>query len=184
MTQLISKEMPIGDVMQRYPASIDLMIKYGMKFGCSVNTRESITESALRNGIEHGKISELVEKLNEMAEKTPELARSGGTVRMTDGAAEKLKTIMKEHKKEDYALRIGVMPGGCSGFMYSFDFDNNKREDDIVVIDKGVTVFVDAASMTALKNSTVDYVESLQGAGFNIENPNASSSCGCGKSFH
>ena len=112
------------------------------------------------------------------------MARSGGTVEMTEVAAEKLKEIMKANNKEDCALRIAVMPGGCSGFMYSFDFDNQKREDDIVVIDKGVTVFVDAASMNALKDARVDYIESLQFAGFNVEHPNSSSSCGCGKSFH
>lgn len=184
MAELISKEMPIGDVMQKYPASIDLMIKHGIKFGCSVDTKESIEESARMNGIPEAKIPELVEGLNELAEKTPEIARSGGTVHMTETAAEKLKEIMKAHKKEDHALRIGVVPGGCSGFMYSFDFDQNKREDDIVIVDNGVTIFVDAASMNALKGSTVDYIESLQGAGFNVENPNASSSCGCGKSFH
>ncbi len=184
MTELVTKEMPIGDVMQKYPASIDMMIKYGMKFGCSVNTKESVYESAHVNGIDDPKISELVEKLNELAEKTPEMARSGGTLEMTENAAEKLKEIMKASNKEDYALRIAVMPGGCSGFMYSFDFDQNKREDDIVIIDKGVTVFVDAASMNALKNARINYVDSLQGAGFNVENPNASDSCGCGKSFH
>ena len=184
MTELVTKEMPIGDVMQKYPASIDMMIKHGMKFGCSVNTNESIEESARRNGIDESKIPNLIEKLNELAEKTPETARSGGTIEVTDIAAEKLKEIMKANNKEDYALRIAVMPGGCSGFMYSFDFDQNKREDDIVVIDKGVTVFVDAASMNALKGARVAYIESLQGAGFNVENPNASSSCGCGKSFH
>ncbi len=184
MATTLTKEMPIGEIMQKYPASIDMMIKYGMKFGCSVNTRESVEQSARMNGIDEAKIHELIEKLNELAEKTPEMARSGGTLHMTEIAAEKLKEIMKAHKKEDHALRIGVVPGGCSGFMYSFDFDNSKREDDIVIIDKGVTVFVDAASMNALKNSRVDYVESLQGAGFNVENPNSSSSCGCGKSFH
>ena len=184
MTELVTKEMPIGDIMQRYPASIDMMIKHGMKFGCSVNTKESVVESARRNGIDESKIPELVEKLNELAEKTPEMARSGGTLHMTEVAAAKLQEIMKAHKKEDHALRIGVVPGGCSGFMYSFDFDQNKREDDIVIIDKGVTIFVDAASMNALKNSTVNYVEGLQGAGFNVENPNSSDSCGCGKSFH
>ena len=67
MPELISKEMPIGDVMQKYPSSIDLMIKYGMKFGCSVNTRESVYESARNNGIDDSKIPELVERLNELA---------------------------------------------------------------------------------------------------------------------
>ena len=181
---LVSKDMPIGDVMQRYPSSIDLMIKHGIKFGCSVNTMESVEASARRNGIEEHEIPELVKKLNDLAEKTPELARTGGTLEMTENAANKLREIMKASNKEDYALRIAVMPGGCSGFMYNFDFDKNKREDDVVIVDKGVTVFVDAASMTALKNSRVDYTESLQGAGFNVENPNSSSSCGCGKSFH
>jgi len=184
MTELVSKEMTIGDVMQKYPASIDMMIKYGMKFGCSVNTGESIDSSARGAGIDESKIPELVGKLNELAEKTPEIARSVGTLHLTDLAAQKLKEIMKAQKKEDHALRIGVVPGGCSGFTYSFDFDNQKKEDDIVIVDKGVTVFVDAASMNALKDVKIDYVDSLQGAGFNVENPNSSSSCGCGKSFH
>ena len=183
MSEAITKEMSIGDIMQKHPASIDLMIKNGIKFGCNVNTSESLEAAARANEIDNAKIPELVEKINTKVEKEPEAARKG-TLEMTENAAEKLREIMKAQKKEDHALRIGVTPGGCSGFMYSFDFDKEKKENDVVIIDKGVTIFVDSASMSALNGTRVDYVDSLQGAGFNVENPNASSSCGCGKSFH
>jgi iron-sulfur cluster insertion protein len=80
-------------------------------------------------------------------------------------------------------LRIAVSGGGCSGFQYGFTFDEEKNEDDVVFERDGVVVVVDEVSLDLLAGAEVDFVEDLMGASFQIKNPNAASSCGCGNSF-
>lgn len=105
------------------------------------------------------------------------------TVEITPKAAEKLKAFMQSEKKEGFGLRVQVLPGGCSGYSYSLTFENKPLDSDIKLEFFGVRVFVDKMSEPMLQGSTIDYVESLQGAGFTVNNPNVHSSCGCGKSF-
>ena len=82
------------------------------------------------------------------------------------------------------ALRVAVAGGGCSGFQYGFEFDEEQGEDDLAVATDGVTLLVDPLSLQYLMGASVDYVESLHGAQFTIRNPNAKSTCGCGSSFN
>ena len=104
---------------------------------------------------------------------------------LTDAAIEKVKffaTTMPDSTNKP--LRIFVQGGGCSGFQYGFQFDE-KKEGDNVIEQGGISVLVDAQSATYLKDATVNYVEDFRGAGFAVENPNATGgSCGCGKSFN
>ena len=102
---------------------------------------------------------------------------------LTDAAVEKVKffaTSMPDSQGKP--LRIFVQGGGCSGFQYGFQFDE-KRDDDNVIEQGGITVLVDPQSATYLKDCTVNYVEDFRGAGFSVENPNSTGGCGCGKSF-
>ncbi len=103
---------------------------------------------------------------------------------VTELAAEKMKEHFAEMGKPNAALRIRVTGGGCSGFQYDLVPDEEgKKEDDIEIEDRGVRILTDPESQTFLDNTTVDYVDSLQGSGFKLLNPNAKSSCGCGDSF-
>jgi iron-sulfur cluster assembly accessory protein len=105
-------------------------------------------------------------------------------INLTEAAAEKLDVIMKEKGvRETHALRVFVSGGGCSGLQYGMTFDPNPREIDTVVMQHGMRVVIDPQSLTYMGGSTIDYVDSLMGGGFHIENPNAVSSCGCGQSF-
>lgn len=104
-------------------------------------------------------------------------------VTITDNAAEKVRALMAQEEEEDLALRIGVRPGGCSGFQYNIYFDDEIAEDDEVFETKGVKILVDAMSVPYIMGSEFDYVEGLMGAGFKVENPNVSGGCGCGGSF-
>jgi iron-sulfur cluster assembly accessory protein len=102
---------------------------------------------------------------------------------LTDAAIEKVKYFAKSMPDSDgKPLRIFVQGGGCSGFQYGFQFDE-KREGDNVTEQGGITVVVDPQSAGYLKDCTVNYVEDFRGAGFSVENPNSTGSCGCGKSF-
>ena len=108
---------------------------------------------------------------------TPETA-----IKLTDAAAEKLKELFASQEDTGQALRVAVRGGGCSGFQYALALDKRK-DDDNVFEDQGVAVVVDKVSMQFVFGSEVDYVEGLQGAGFQVNNPNVVAACGCGSSF-
>ncbi len=101
----------------------------------------------------------------------------------TDAAARKVQQLILEEKNPDLKLRVYISGGGCSGFQYGFTFDEEIQEGDITVVNDGVTLVVDPLSFQYLIGAQVDYSESLQGAQFVIQNPNASTTCGCGSSF-
>ncbi len=98
-------------------------------------------------------------------------------------AVAKVKSLIEEEGNNDLKLRVYVTGGGCSGFQYGFTFDESVAEDDSVVEHDGIQVLVDALSYPYLTGAKVDYEEGLQGSKFVIQNPNASSTCGCGSSF-
>ena len=104
-------------------------------------------------------------------------------ITVTESAATKVKSLIEAEGDEKLALRVAVRPGGCSGFSYEMFFDSDVAGDDIASEVDGVRVVVDPASADLLKGATLDFKDGLQGAGFSIENPNASRSCGCGQSF-
>ena len=105
---------------------------------------------------------------------------------LTDAAVAKVaELIAKEQASsgEDFFLRVAVKPGGCSGFSYDMFFDTDLADDDVVESFGAVKVAVDADSAPKLTGASLDYSDGLNEAGFSITNPNASSGCGCGKSF-
>lgn len=105
------------------------------------------------------------------------------TVNVTDAAAGKIGELIAAEGDETLALRMAVRPGGCSGFSYEMYFDSQVDEGDIVEEFGDVKVIVDPQSAEMIKGSTLDYKDGLMGAGFAIDNPNVTRSCGCGNSF-
>lgn len=103
-------------------------------------------------------------------------------VRITARAAAHLAKILAK-EEPGLKLRVAVNGGGCSGFSYSFAFDDTPTEDDLVLERDGVTVLIDSVSLDMLRGAEIDWVDELIGASFQIKNPNATSSCGCGTSF-
>lgn len=104
-------------------------------------------------------------------------------VLLTESAVRRIAMLRQQEAAEGAFLRIAVSGGGCSGFQYGFSFDDQKNEDDVVFERDGVAVVVDEVSLGLLGGAEVDFVEDLMGASFQIRNPNAASSCGCGNSF-
>jgi len=104
-------------------------------------------------------------------------------IQLTQNAARRIAILKTQENAEDAFLRIAVSGGGCSGFQYGFSFDDQRNEDDFVFERDGVGVVVDEVSLGLLDGAEVDFVEDLMGASFQIRNPNAASSCGCGNSF-
>ncbi len=105
-------------------------------------------------------------------------------VSLTPTAVSKVKEIMTQQNPVPAGLRIGVVGGGCSGFSYSMSFENAPGVMDKVHNFDGLKVFVDATSAMYLNGCIVDYVETIEAAGFKFENPNVKSTCGCGSSFN
>ncbi|MEK9828364.1 MAG: iron-sulfur cluster insertion protein ErpA [Alphaproteobacteria bacterium] len=104
-------------------------------------------------------------------------------VNITERGAARLKLLLADEKNPNAKFRVSVLGGGCSGFQYSFSFDDVLNSDDKVFERNGVPIVVDEISLDLLGGAVVDWKEDLSGAMFVIENPNAASSCGCGSSF-
>ncbi len=102
---------------------------------------------------------------------------------MTDNAANKVRQLRESEGNQDLMLRVYVTGGGCSGFSYGFNFAETANEDDAKFENGDVTMVVDALSYQYLVGSKVDYIEGLEGSRFIVDNPNATTTCGCGSSF-
>lgn len=104
-------------------------------------------------------------------------------LQFTSAAAAKVRELIAEEGNDALKLRVYIQGGGCSGFQYGFEFDEQQAEDDLAVCTDDVTLLVDPLSLQYLMGAEVDYTESLHGAQFVIRNPNAKTTCGCGSSF-
>jgi iron-sulfur cluster assembly protein len=102
---------------------------------------------------------------------------------LTDAAANKLRELTREETNPDVGLRVYVYSGGCSGYRYGMMLEDAPTPEDRAFEENGVKVYVDGQSIELLKGSQIDYVDTLMGAGFTVNNPNAVSGCGCGSSF-
>jgi iron-sulfur cluster assembly accessory protein len=111
------------------------------------------------------------------------ISRKPSVITLTDGAIAKVTDLLAQEGNDALALRVAVRPGGCSGYSYEMFFDSDLSDDDVVTTQGAVKVVVDSASAELLKGSSLEYTDGLQGAGFNISNPNATRTCGCGSSF-
>ncbi len=110
-------------------------------------------------------------------------AIAGDPIRFSDSAASKVRMLIEEEGNQALKLRVFVTGGGCSGFSYGFTFDEEIADEDTAVVNGGITLVVDSLSIQYLTGAEIDYREGLQGAQFLVNNPNASSTCGCGNSF-
>ncbi len=111
-------------------------------------------------------------------------AAAASPINVTAVAAAEVRRYMEEQGATGQSgLRVGVLPGGCSGFQYGLNIEDEPAEDDLVVEAAGLRLFVDPFSMQYLAGTEIDYVSTFQGSGFTFNNPNASGGCGCGSSF-
>lgn len=104
-------------------------------------------------------------------------------IRLTDNAVNKVRALVEDEGNPSLKLRVYITGGGCSGFQYGFSFDETVSEDDTIIERDGVTALIDVMSFQYLVGSEVDYSEGLDGSRFVVNNPNATTTCGCGASF-
>ncbi len=105
-------------------------------------------------------------------------------ITLTDRAVEKVKEFITQQEQAYSGVRLAVVAGGCSGFEYRMKLETSRQDDDQIIEQDGVQVFVDPQSLLYLEGTEVDFVESIQGSGFSFRNPNSTGSCGCGESIH
>jgi len=111
------------------------------------------------------------------------LEQATPVVNLTDAAATKLRDLTKEETNPSIGLRVYVYSGGCSGYRYGMMLEDAPTAEDRILEANGVKVYVDGQSVNLLQGSEIDYVDTLMGAGFTVNNPNAVTACGCGSSF-
>jgi len=104
-------------------------------------------------------------------------------ITLTHQAVQQVKNLLTQQGKNDYGLRVGISGGGCAGLSYQFSFDEKSTDNDKVIEQDGVKVFVDKKSYLFLNGMEIDYHSDLMSSGFKFNNPNAKSECGCGTSF-
>jgi iron-sulfur cluster assembly accessory protein len=103
-------------------------------------------------------------------------------LKLTDSAVEQVKKLLARDQRAGYGLRVGVTDGGCSGFSYKLDFDNQQKAEDMMFEFGGIPIYIDRASAPYLSGTVIDFVTGLHGGGFKFSNPNATGTCGCGTS--
>lgn len=174
----ITGEMVIGDVVAAFPQAAPIMLSHGLHcVGCHANAFDTVEDGARGHGMPDEEILEMIGEINTAINHKIE------NLEFTEKAVIKVKELRALEKgKEHLPLRISVTPGGCAGFGYDMDFDQ-KKEHDLTFMFDDLEVVIDHDSMEMLKGSKIDFIDSLRGSGFKIENPNAKRSCGCGKSF-
>jgi iron-sulfur cluster insertion protein len=125
-----------------------------------------------------------------MGAKAKELAMPDGAVNQAENqvtlsasAAKRVAELKAQENMPDSFLRLAVSGGGCSGFQYGFSFDQAKNVDDLIFERDGVALVIDEVSLELVKGAEIDFVEDMMGSAFQVKNPNAASSCGCGNSF-
>ncbi len=237
-SQLITPDMTMGAIMERFPAAAEVMQSYGLQcIGCHVNPYESLEAGARGHGMTDDVINSMLNELNELAAHQLKQEAEGGSaeksdsypgqdvhtsgeagcgcgegahdhaegacgcgdshegghahasaaladIKLTPTAVTKLKAVLQEQGKSGWCIRVQAVAGGCAGYMYGMDFEQAPAADDAVVEQDDIKVVMDPASQKVLRGIEVDYVETLQQSGFKFNNPNATKSCGCGKSFH
>ena len=177
----VHKDMTMGEIMQKYPAVAQVMQAHGLHcVGCHVATWETLEQGIFGHGGTQHQVEELVNDMNEFIKN--QKFSDNKEVALTEKAANKLKEIMTSHP-EKTGLRIQVLPGGCAGFSYDFTLVESPKENEKTIEQFGVKVYISEEGLNTIHGSRIDYVEALQGAGFKVSNPKATSTCGCGQSF-
>ena len=191
----ITKETIIADILEMHPDKAMLLSEIMMEFGihcvgCGANAFETLEQGVLGHGYSEKDLNRLLTDLNKAVNtKTKSKKQKNNlsefSLTLTPKAISKLKQIMADEKKHDGYLRATVLAGGCSGYTYDLELvdKDNIRKSDIKIDQDGIKVIVDQESTEFLNGISIDFIDSLKESGFKFNNPNATQSCGCGKSF-
>ena len=188
----ITKEMAIGNILAEHPEKVHLLSEIMLDFGihcvgCGAATFETLEQGVLGHGFSEEELNKLVVELNkaikEKGKKKSVKEVENFSLKLSERAANKIKEIMKNERKEEGILRVTVLAGGCSGYTYDLEIVEKTPKGDHHMWQNGVKIAVDAESMEFLNEAEIDFIDTLKESGFKFINPNSSKECGCGKSF-
>jgi iron-sulfur cluster assembly accessory protein len=182
-TVRITRNMTIEEILSGFPHKSQRLAQEitnaGLHcVGCGAATWETLEAGMLGHGFTECAIEDLLDKLNAILEETSDTT----TITMTKRAADKYREILAEDGKEGWHLRLADRAAGCNGFEYLLDYSEKAKPTDRVFLSHGIEIHVDEITLERFLGIVIDYVTGLNGSGFKISNPNAKSSCACGKS--
>ncbi len=179
----ITRNDTIQDIFDKFPNKAQklaqIMSNAGLScIGCHASTFETLEQGTLGHGMTEDELESLLKDLNHIVNEKVKIKE----VSVTKVASEKIKELLKKEKKEGWGLKVGMVPGGCSGYQYTLGFQKEAGKEEVKVESNGVNLFYSKDDQENLNGAEVDYIDGLQGAGFKIENPNVVKSCRCGNS--
>jgi iron-sulfur cluster assembly accessory protein len=191
-TKKITRDMVISEILMEHPKQAMLLSEIMMEFGihcvgCGAASFETLEQGVLGHGFSEEQLNELVSQLNKAVENKEEATPVDidFNITLTDSAVKKIKEAMKQKDNTDnLILRISVLAGGCSGFMYGLEIIEEPIDSDLNLKHGDLNLAVDKRSIEYLNGTEIDFIDTLNDSGFKFNNPNAERSCGCGKSFH
>ncbi|MEK6862175.1 MAG: iron-sulfur cluster assembly accessory protein [Nanoarchaeota archaeon] len=186
--EFVTRDMRIGDIVNKYPEAISTLMENGIHcVGCGASGFETLEQGVLGHGYSEKQLNKLLKDVNIVISKNlnnnKEEVIEIEEIKLTKEAINKILELMKKENKAGYGLRFGIEKGGCAGEEYIMNFEEKSNSNDIVIEKLGLKVFVNKDHFKKLKGTKIHYLDSLQGGGFKISNPNASATCGCGSSF-
>ena len=195
--QKITKDILISEVLALNPSKsavlAEMLLDFGIHcIGCGASTFETLGQGVVGHGFSEQQLDKLIDDLNKVIAEESETTKDNKEItteifslKLSDNAIKKVKEIMKQkrNKNTSSTLRVSVVPGGCSGYLYDLQIMDKASKDDLNFKQDGVNIAVDKKSTEMLHGMIIDYIATLNESGFKFNNPNAQHGCGCGKSF-
>ena len=192
LTKKITKEMLIAEILAENPEKAQLlseiMIDFGIHcVGCGAAAFETLEQGVLGHGHSEKDLNNLIKQINDALEDNSKSEEPKNiknfSLEFTKTAIDKIKQIIKQGKKENAILRISVLSGGCSGFIYNLEIINKPIKSDLNFKKSNINIAVAKKGIEMLDGIEIDFVDNLNESGFKFNNPNSQKECGCGKSF-
>lgn len=184
-TKTITRDMTIESILSCFPHKAQRLsheiTSAGLHcVGCHAATWETLEAGMLGHGMNEEAIDRLVGKLNKLLQEETD----HNTISLTPRAAKKYAEILTEDGKEGWGIRFEERMAGCNGFEYALDYSEKAQDDDQIFVSQGIEIHIKKSTVGRLLGSEIDYIDSLNGSGFKVSNPNVKSSCGCGTSHN
>lgn len=181
----ITRDMTIESILNLFPHKAQRLsheiTSAGLHcVGCHAATWETLEAGMLGHGMSEEAIERLVGKLNKLLEEETD----ANTISLTPRAAKKYLEILAEDGKQGWGIRFEERMAGCNGFEYALDYSEKALADDQIFESQGIQIHIKKSTVPRLLGSEIDYIDSLNGSGFKVSNPNVKSSCGCGTSHN
>ncbi len=192
--QRITEDILISEILTKNPSKSGILAEMLLDFGihcvgCGASTFETLGQGVLGHGFSEQQLKKLIDDLNKVVSEESEtnnklfIKKEDFKLSLTDVALKKVKETMKKSGKKNSSLRVSVIAGGCSGYLYDMRFIDKPSKEDLNFKQDTVNIAVDKNSTEMLHGMTIDYIDTLNESGFKFNNPNAEHGCGCGKSF-